>query len=581
MRRIFAALTFVCAAPLAIAQCVAAGPAATSYGAGDEVVVNGGVGIDLGFAFPLGGATYQFVHPSTNGFCYLSDGAAPITDADQSPSAVEMAGNAPRVAVLWDDLDLIAGNGAALFVDTSVAGQCTVTWQDVVAHGETPQMTVQCTLSSSGVVELAYDARAYHTTAAIAGVSPGNGTAQPAPTDLSAGLPSSSAMTYEEFPSGALDLVGSSCSLVPTAPGFLPVLAGAGCATTSTLGEGCVSLPDARYELFAATAGGAAAPDIMASGTAVTFLRTGDAYLVSDTFPGTYVPPSPNAAVVATGDDDFGAVALSQPMPVPGGATNSLQVATNGYIHLTDSVPGGGSDYSPTVAEFEAFGEPTICGAWYDWSPNQAGQLLAEEVNGVAYVTWAAVQAYGVTAADTFQFQFDVATGDCTIVYESMTFGGDRPWHTPLFGATAGSPSYSVAVDWSASLPTGQLIGDVSILPLTLDAGPPSLGGTWDLTTSNIDAASPVAVTVLSDVPGAGLPFAAIGLNAPGCSVWVGAVVGNLVGANVGGGATVSLPVPSHLALQGATVVAQSVCLSLANPANLLASNSALGTVGQ
>lgn len=103
MRRILAALTFVCAATPAVAQCVTAGPAATSYGAGDDVVVNGGVGIDLGFAFPLGGAAYQFVHPSTNGYIHLTDGV-PGGGSDYSPTIAELeAFGEPTICGAWYD----------------------------------------------------------------------------------------------------------------------------------------------------------------------------------------------------------------------------------------------------------------------------------------------------------------------------------------------------------------------------------------------------------------------------------------------------------------------------------------------
>ena len=46
MQRLLVSLSLACAAPMAIAQCVAAGPGATSYGSGDDVVVNGGAGIE-------------------------------------------------------------------------------------------------------------------------------------------------------------------------------------------------------------------------------------------------------------------------------------------------------------------------------------------------------------------------------------------------------------------------------------------------------------------------------------------------------------------------------------------------------
>ena len=132
----------------------------------------------------------------------------------------------------------------------------------------------------------------------------------------------------------------------------------------------------------------------------------------------------------------------------------------------------------------------------------------------------------------------------------------------------------------SASLSSGVTVADVGIAPLALDSGLPTLGGSWDLTTSNIDPVSPISITLLSDAQGPGIPFLAIGLNAPGCSVWINSLLGSLVGTSAGGASTVSLPVPNNLALQGSVVAAQSLSLTLVNAANLLASNGVLGTVG-
>ena len=161
-----------------------------------------------------------------------------------------------------------------------------------------------------------------------------------------------------------------------------------------------------------------------------------------------------------------------------------------------------------------------------------------------------------------------------------MSFSGASGWHTPLFGATPGTAVTSQATDWSAELPIGVVIYDTGVAPMTLDSGLPVLGATWDLTTANIDPVSPIAITMLSDSQGAGIPFLAIGLDAPGCSIWINSLLGSLVGPNAGGSATVSLPVPNNPALQGAPLAAQSLGLTLVNPANLLASNGVLGTVG-
>ena len=387
-------------------------------------------------------------------------------------------------------------------------------------------------------------------------------------------------MTHELFPGGSLDLVGQLLTLIPTSPGYVPVLGSPGCATSDTYGTGCISVPDARYELFSATAGGATAPDIMASGTTITFLRTGAEYTVLDSIPGTYLAPTANAVPVTAGDDAFGVVALSQPMPVPGGVTNNLQVCSNGYIHMTDNAPGA-ADYSPSAAEFEAFVDPTICGPWYDWSPNQAGQIVAEEVNGVVYVTWDSVQPYGGTGTDTFQYQFELASGNCTIVFDNMSFSGNFAWHEVLFGLTPGTAVAAEATDWSAELPNTVRIGDVGSDPLRLESTTtPAIGGVWDLTTTNIDPISPVAITFFGAQSTAPLPLSVIGFVAPGCDLLLASSSGAFQALAAGGSATISLQIPTNPNLAGQSVAAQSLCLTLLNPGNVLVSNGVLGTVG-
>ena len=83
---------------------------------------------------------------------------------------------------------------------------------------------------------------------------------------------------------------------------------------------------------------------------------------------------------LTTGDDSFAAITLSQPIPVPGGTTANLVACSNGYLTLSGQDQG--ADYSPTVAEFEAFAEPTICGNWYDYNPSAGGLITFEENGG-------------------------------------------------------------------------------------------------------------------------------------------------------------------------------------------------------
>lgn len=114
---------------------------------------------------------------------------------------------------------------------------------------------------------------------------------------------------------------------------------------------------------------------------------------------------------------------------------------------------------------------------------------------------------------------------------------------------------------------------------LGLDSNNPSLGNNWDLTTSNIDAVSPFAITFFGD-RGPAVSFSVIGLDAPGCDVNLSSILVDGTGPNVAGSATVSVPIPNDPTLSGGMLSAQSICLTLSNNANLLSSNGVEGTFG-
>ena len=54
----------------------------------------------------------------------------------------------------------------------------------------------------------------------------------------------------------------------------------------------------------------------------------------------------------------------------------------------------------------------------------------------------------------------------------------------------------------------------------------------------------------------------------------------SLSAPNVGGAVAVAIAMPNDAAIVGAQLAAQSLCLTLGNPANLLTSNGVAGTVG-
>jgi len=115
---------------------------------------------------------------------------------------------------------------------------------------------------------------------------------------------------------------------------------------------------------------------------------------------------------------------------------------------------------------------------------------------------------------------------------------------------------------------------------LALDSNLPIIGSNWDFTTTNVDAISPVAITFLGNAQ-ANLPLTLVFGNAdPSCSIYINTILGNLTAPAAGGTAMASLPIPVNPALAGSVLTAQSICLTLSNPSNILTSNGLEGTLG-
>ena len=206
------------------------------------------------------------------------------------------------------------------------------------------------------------------------------------------------------------------------------------------------------------------------------------------------------------------------------------------------------------------------------------GQILAEEIGGVLFVTFVGVESYPdlVANPNNMQFQLTLATGDITIAWDLID-----PDTTSLFGSAhlVGVTSPGVSLDPGATVlaTNGPFVTGPDAPGLALDANLPRLGQNWDITTTNIDPVSPIAITFFGTAQFPGLPLSAIGLDAPGCSVWLNTIVGDLTGINAGGSATITIPIPNNPSFQGATLTGQSVCLTLQNSANLLTSNGEIG----
>lgn len=332
-------------------------------------------------------------------------------------------------------------------------------------------------------------------------------------------------------------------------------------------GAGCYLRLSSIYESFATSA----AFDL--ANASVSWLPVGSDYVVIAGL-GTYVPPSATAAVLSLTDDSQTAVTLSAAFPYPGGTTTSLTVCSNGYVSVAS---GNGTTYTPVVATM-LNAPQTGWWNWHDYNPTltSGGRVKFEEVGGVSIVTWDGVWDFGGTTvanANTFQFQFEQATGVVHLVMQTMSALGNPR----LVGYSPGGPSVDPGnLDLSTVLATGITLTANDTQPLSLAASArPIIGTQVDLTTGNV-VGNNLGVLFFGVVPIPAPGFDLGSIGAPGCPalVDVGLAVGNLIGNLPGTSPTVPLPIPNNNALIGGMFHAQSIWIDpTANIAGLITSN--------
>jgi hypothetical protein len=405
----------------------------------------------------------------------------------------------------------------------------------------------------------------------LTGACIGGGATLPAASDLSAGGVTPDNTLYEIWPvANTFDMASQYLHQIATLPGWV-YLNGvpANCASTANYGTGCIDVPDTFYEMMPA-----ASFDL--SGVVLTSLRTPTGYDVVNSLPGAIVPPSLSAPIIANADDTTQTVALSAPMPVPGGVTSSLTVSSNGNIAL--SALGNGTAYTPNVANFLAWTE-TAFAAWHDYNPTIAGsgKIKFEEVGGIAYVTWDGVYSYLQTQPNTMQFQFNLATGDVTMVFGTFALVGNDHLVGYSKGGASADPG---AMDLSSAFGTLTIQDNKRALALT-GLTPPVLGTNYTLETSNVPALVPLGFMLFGDTqinPGIDLGF----IGMPGCRVYTSANLNTLsfpVNPITGSG-TFVLPIPSSPGLVGFTLASQALAFSLDTPLNLISSNGTIFSLG-
>ncbi len=345
-------------------------------------------------------------------------------------------------------------------------------------------------------------------------------------------------------------------------------------ATIANYGAGCGASYASAYQLFTTSAAASAA----LSNTAIALTNLGSTYAFA-AGSATYVTPSATATVLTLGDDAETSVALSAPMPYPGGSTSSLVVCSNGFV---SAATGNGTGFTPGGPAFCAMSQ-AVWGCWHDFNPAEtgSGSIKFEEIGGIAYVTWENVESYPPAPTvnpGTMQLQFDVATGNVSIVFGLLDAVGGSSFgdnylvgYSPI-GANVDAGSQNLAT----TMPF--VTAPVDVLPLALSAGPnPALGATMVFTTSNIPATSPLAANLISLFqlnPGVDLGP----LGAPGCLDLVNASAAATV-LLVPPATTYSIVIPNDASFVGLPINAQAAAFVPGINALGVITSNGVGTV--
>ena len=555
--------------------------AAGTPGIGDDLLFDV---VPMNFSFPINGssATYTHAQVSTNGLIYLTNGAASNGTASGYPVLADLqgiAGDAPRIAAMWIDLDFLPANNGAVYINNTVPGRLTVTWLNAQEWNvPSPVFTVQAQLFANGNVIFTYGGNAATTLPPMTGVSGGNGIAAVPPVDLSAGGNTGTTdLMFEQQATGVFDLGALTLTFTRNGGGGYTQTVGA-CANAYNLnyGTGCYDLSDSFYQLLPDSS---TAPATL-NGQSLQMTLLGNDYLAL--WGGaTYVPPGAGAVTLTISDDGEQSVTPSIPLPTPAGPQTALFIHGNGMVSAASNNAIQGNNYQPNAAGF-LNAPATAFFSWHDFNTSEAGsgQIKYEEVTSggttMAYVTWDDVENYSNPAAvnrSTMQFQLNLTTGDVAIVWVSMD--GDP---TSIYGSahligysTVGASADAGSINLATSTPF--VTNNANMTSISVSAAPAPVstatsGSNVVYTTVDIPefvTGSGLYVALaafsLGQVPG-GLDLGFIG--APGCSAYIQSLDFTIAMVGTSPTATATLALPAGVP-NGTQIFEQSVALVAPN----------------
>lgn len=491
--------------------------------------------VPLGFTFPMPTTVSPALNIDrmwigTNGVIYLSDSnyglVAPVQYLIQDIASLRSTTfGSPRLLPFSDDLDQSTVGPWDIKVNNSTPGQITVTFEGIARYlNATDNFSFSATLYNTGVIDYSYDGTV-PTDNAWVGVSVGNavGTGTEPGQNLASGNSGSLGLLYGVVATGN-EVANKTVRFAPNGLGGYTSSFVCSGAYNLSYGKGCYG-PEASqaiYQYFATP--GLAGPAL--NGQSMVATPTPNGYVFS-WGGGTYLVPSGGATTLTLADDAETDVTPSVSVPTPNGPVTTLSVCSNGFVNMgpsgSNSVFAYGSIFellNPVVPAFRSNSD-------YDPSSSPIGAVKTEEVSGVLYITFENLERYSFSGqVDRFQFQFNLGTGACTIVWDAMQ---STQGFATVVGYAPGISNDPGSINLATALPVvtspdynGQAL-ELSASPAPVfTIGGPSVPVTW--TVNNIpDAVPPFNIGVgfmifsVAPFPGGGLDMGFVGM--PGCEL--------------------------------------------------------------
>ena len=303
----------------------------------------------------------------------------------------------------------------------------------------------------------------------------------------------------------------------------------------------------------------AAAIDL--SGLKIDALNTGQGLLVQ-AIPGSGITVGAGAQALTVGDDaevDTASV----------GGTLGLWVGSNGWVATG---PGNDTGFNPSSVAMLANPNTGIY-CWNDLHTTfggGGGEIYYEETAGVATITYDGVHGWNTGQGNTIQIIYDSNLGNWSMEFTTLDPTAPAPW---VVGYSVGGPSIPNAVDISDAAANPILTGLADTVNLQISSNVPSIGGTWDINATGVDAISPLAIFILGSRATVPVPLQFIGFNSPGCDVWLASGDEFISVPAAGGTASLPLPMPANPVLAGGMISCQALSLTLNNPGGVVSSN--------